>query len=181
MNASAKSQASGFSLIELMIGLVIMGIILAAAAPNMHKWILNSQIRNAAESIQNGMQQARAQAIARNTNVEFVLSAVAVNDQTSWVIEEVGGTPFDRRLSSEGSQSVKRTILPAGTTTITFDNTGRPLAVNPTGATPRITSITLDSTVLGTADSNDLSVTVDFSGSIKMCDPNASYPNPRAC
>ena len=44
----------GFSMIELMVGLVILAMLMALGAPSFNNWILNSQIRNAAEELQNG-------------------------------------------------------------------------------------------------------------------------------
>ena len=60
-------------MIEMMIGVALLGILFGLAAPNFKAWLMNSRIRNAAESIQNGLQRARAEAVAQNTNVEFVL------------------------------------------------------------------------------------------------------------
>lgn len=175
LNVISKSRSLGFSLVELMIGVVILGLLLSFAVPSMRSWILNAQIRNAAESIVSGLQQARAEALARNTPVAFVLRPVAGKDSTSWDVFVVGNpVAIASRLSSEGSDSVSRT--PAGQTAVTFDSAGMPIDLPPAGTL----TIGLDSTILLTADSNDLNVVIDFSGSVRMCDPNASTP-PRAC
>ena len=63
----------GFSLIEMMIAVVIVGLLLMAGVPAYTTWIQNLQIRTGAEAILNGMQLARAEAVRRNTNVRFVL------------------------------------------------------------------------------------------------------------
>jgi type IV fimbrial biogenesis protein FimT len=165
----------GFSLVELMIGVAIIGLLMSFAAPNLRDWFLNAQIRNAADSILNGMQQARAEALAQSVSVAFVLQPEVGKDTTSWDIFVVGSTvAIASRLSSEGSDSVKRTVTPGGATTVTFDFAGMPLAGG-------ITSVTLDSTVLSAAASKDLTVTVGVSGSTRMCDPNVASPSPRAC
>ena len=176
LSAFPKIRALGFSLVELMIGIAILGILLAAAIPSYRSWILNSQIRNAAESIQNGLQRARTEALKQNTFVSFVLGA---GNDSSWSVLPGGGpvplgAPIDSRLSSEGSKSVVLTPVPAGATTVTFDLMGRPLAGGLTG-------VGVDSTILPAASSQDLSVTIGLGGNIKMCDPNVSSPNPRAC
>jgi type IV fimbrial biogenesis protein FimT len=168
LNTKPKSRSLGFSLIELMIGVVIMGLLLAVAAPNMRNWILNSQIRNAADSIVNGLQQARGEALARNTSVSFVLDN---GNNTSWNVYVVGSdAAIASRSSSEGSESVVRDVHPAGATSVVFDNSGLP---NAPGA-GRISYINLDSTILTADQSNDLRVEIDFSGSVRMCDPNVS-------
>jgi type IV fimbrial biogenesis protein FimT len=61
----------GVSLIELSIGLTIMAILLALGIPGFGAWIQNTRIRTAAESVQNGLQLARAEAVRRNTDVQF--------------------------------------------------------------------------------------------------------------
>ena len=65
---------------ELLIGIAIIGILLALAAPNFAVWIQNSKIRTAAESIQNGLQLARAEAVRRNAQVRFQLTTTLDND-----------------------------------------------------------------------------------------------------
>jgi len=84
----------GFSLIELMIGLVIMGILFTAGAPAFSDWIQNVRIRNSAESILNGLQLARAEAVRRNAPVRFQLTnsitntctIPAVDSPPNWVV-----------------------------------------------------------------------------------------------
>ncbi|MGB8337674.1 MAG: GspH/FimT family pseudopilin [Burkholderiales bacterium] len=61
----------GFTLIELMIVVVIMGIVLAMGIPNFRTWIENGRIRTGAESVFNGLNLARSEAIRRNESVQF--------------------------------------------------------------------------------------------------------------
>jgi type IV fimbrial biogenesis protein FimT len=75
------SIQSGVSLIELMIGLVIVAVLFALGAPSFSTFIQNSKVRNAAEAIQNGLSLARAEAVRRNTNVRFVLGT-----GSSWTV-----------------------------------------------------------------------------------------------
>ncbi len=69
----------GFSLIELMVGLALLGIILMLAMPSFVSMMHNMRIRNSAESILAGLQAARVQALQRNTRVEFLLMNEAVD------------------------------------------------------------------------------------------------------
>lgn len=175
LNVAPKSRFVGFTLIELLIGIMIMAILLGLAMPSFQIWLQNAQIRNAAESIQNGLQRARAEAVGRNTNVEFVLGT-----GSSWVVRLAGGADIESRSSSEGSQNVTATVTPAGATTVTFNNFGGALATN-ADASVRIQQIELDSSVLPAANSQELRVTIGLGGNVRMCDPNAPASSPRAC
>ena len=65
----------GFSLIELIIAVAIMGILLSLAAPTFSAYLRNIKLRSAAEVFLAGVQLARSEAIRMNTPVEFLLTA----------------------------------------------------------------------------------------------------------
>lgn len=175
LNAIPKSRSCGFSLIELMIGIVVLAVLMGLAVPSFQIWLQNSQIRNAAESIQNGLQRARAEAVGRNTNVEFVLGA-----GSSWTVRLAGGADIESRPSSEGSRNATVAVIPAGATTVTFNNFGGVRATNADASVP-FTQVELDTSVIAAADSQELRVTIGAGGNIRMCDPNAPVSSPRAC
>lgn len=62
----------GVSLVEIMVAVSIVAIMFAAAAPSFSSWIQNTKIRNAAESMQNGLNLAKSEAVHRNTATQFV-------------------------------------------------------------------------------------------------------------
>jgi type IV fimbrial biogenesis protein FimT len=66
-------RTRGFTLIELMIGLVLLGVIVMLALPSFVSMVHNMRLRNSAESILTGLQTARSQALQRNGRVEFLL------------------------------------------------------------------------------------------------------------
>ena len=167
-----KSGNSGFSLVELMIGMVVLAILMAIAVPGFRTMIQNSQIRNAAESVVNGLQRARAEAVARNTNVAFVLGT-----KSSWAVGLV--TPasgIESRPAEEGSRDVTLTVLPVGATTVTFNNLGG--VVSNADASPSLTQF--DFTAAG--GDRSLRVTIGVGGNARMCDPALAVgSSPRAC
>lgn len=176
LNALPNARPFGFSLIELMVGVSIMAILATVAMPNFQIWLQNSQIRTAAESVSSGLQRARAEAVARNTNVTFT-----VWTDSSWTISVVApASVIESRSASEGSKNVTRTVLPADATTITFNNFGGVVANADASAT--FTQVEFDSPVLPAAESKELRVTIGAGGNARMCDPNlAAGSSPRAC
>jgi type IV fimbrial biogenesis protein FimT len=68
-------MAKGFSLIELVVTIVVLMAVSMLAVPAFQSAIGNSQIRTVTESIKNGLQQARVEAIKRNTQIRFTLQA----------------------------------------------------------------------------------------------------------
>ncbi len=66
--------AAGFSLVELVVGLAIVGVLLAVGAPAVGTYLANEKILATAQSFMSGLQQARAESIRRNTRAEFFMT-----------------------------------------------------------------------------------------------------------
>lgn len=194
LNPAPNPAQSGFSLAELMIGIAILGILASVAAPNFRIWMQNSQIRNAAESIVNGLQLARTTAVTRNSNTQFVLCAPP---DSSWDVlvasptainqpcaaDDAGAPGWERvqRRSSEGSRNATITTVNPGTRIATFDGFGVALANNPFDGSPRFTQLDVDSSAISPQESADLRILLNAGGSTRMCDPNAPVASSRAC
>jgi type IV fimbrial biogenesis protein FimT len=161
-----------------MITIAVLAILMTLALPGMGKWMRNGQIRTAAESLQNGLQQARNEAARRNVAVEFVLGP-----GSGWTIQLANvGTVLESR--SDGSDQVVYVSAPANATTVTFDGMGRRMTANAAGGGPVLTQICVDlpPAVLPAADTRDLELDVSMSGSVRMCDPKVPSPtDTRVC
>lgn len=159
-----------------MIGLVVLGILLMVGLPSYSAWIQNTQIRTAAESILNGMQLTRVEAVRSNTNVQLVFGAAS-----SWTVSVPGGAQIQTRTRDEGSQNVTVAMTPAGATTITFNALGRVVANADASASITRVDVDMPVAILSAAESRDLRITVSAGGNIRMCDPNVVAPDPRSC
>lgn len=161
-------QQSGFSLVELLVTIGIIGIIVTIALPSYTQFIANTQIRSTAESISNGLQVARAEAIKRNANVSFTLA-----NNTSWIV----GCPtvtancptlIQQKPAKEGaSGTITLTII--GTNTVSFTGLG-----TTTSTTGQMTQVTVDNSSITAAESKDLRITIGIGGNARVCDPNVS-------
>lgn len=168
----------GFSLIELMVSITIVALFVLLAMPTFSAWLMNTKIRTAAESISNGLLVARNEAVRRNANVQFVLGS-----GSSWSVscQAVAPacpdlTPIQSRSTGDGSDSTI-TVAANNGTTIVFNSFG--LMIAPVVAVGDIVSFDVDGP--NTTESRELRVMIRSGGSIRMCDPQVTGTDPRAC
>ncbi len=172
-----KHKSAGFTLIELMMVVVLLGIVASVGFPYFRTMLINSQIRNATESVVNGLQKARAEAVARNTNVSFTLGA-----GSSWTVSVVNpASTIESRNSSEGSAIVTLNAVASdatAATTVTFNNWGGVVA---NAVAPLLPVAKIDLTAVG--GDRPLRVTINpTGGATRMCDPSLFLAsNPRGC
>jgi len=164
----------GLTLIETVIGICILGLLVVGALPNFSIFMQNTRTRNTAESILNGMQLARGEAIRRNSNVQFVLNG------STWAVSVArSGQQIQSRPAGESIASTQVTVTPLGASTLTFNSLGR-VVLNADGSAA-ISQIDVDSTSIAPPDSRPMRTTVGIGGNIRMCDPQVGSTDPRAC
>ncbi|MDP2792887.1 MAG: GspH/FimT family pseudopilin [Sulfurisoma sp.] len=73
MKAFQRGAVSGFSLVEVMIGIVIFGILLSLGLPAFSRLIADMRLRNQAEYVLSGLQLAKGEALKRNATIRFQL------------------------------------------------------------------------------------------------------------
>jgi len=61
-----RGDASGFSMVELLITLVLFGIVLAIAIPSYRGWVDNSNLKGAGRTLSSDFYESRARAMAEN-------------------------------------------------------------------------------------------------------------------
>jgi type IV fimbrial biogenesis protein FimT len=142
--------------------------------PSFTQMLRNSQVRGAAESVANGIQRARAEAVARNSKVQFTLAA-----DTSWYVDYVATPNPAARLDSRdntSSAAATITVLPAAATTITFNQLGQVVTPNADTSLP-LTQVSF----AATGSNLNLRVTIGAGGNARVCDPSLPTSNVRAC
>jgi type IV fimbrial biogenesis protein FimT len=203
----AAHNQYGVSLLELMIAIALGSILLMLGIPSFKSWIQNTQVRTAAESILNGMQVARTEAVRRNTNVRFTLHDVT--GMVTWSVDCVTVVPMQAdgyecplgiqsRSGNEGSSNARagistaalpspipasyfNTALAAGAGLpdgVTFNGLGQVVPAIPAGSD--ITWISVTNSLSSTA--RPMVIVVQTGGQIRMCDPAiALSSNPQGC
>jgi type IV fimbrial biogenesis protein FimT len=191
------------SLIEVLIGLAIMGVLLAIGLPNMAVWLNNSQIRTAGETMLAGLTLARVEAVRRNQIVRFQLvdnltaSCAIVQAGASWVVslddpsdacdqapsDTVAPRIIQTRSSAEGTPRVVVAAATAGT--VHFNGLGR---VTSPGGAANMTQLALSNPTGGTCEHVDggdmrcLRINIAVGGEARMCDPAVTdATDPRKC
>jgi type IV fimbrial biogenesis protein FimT len=181
----------GFTIIELMIGIALVGLLVMIGLPNFTAWMQNTQIRNAAESILNGIQVARTEAVRRNRAVRLDLTTpgtsdwqVRINTPPALVGAPLEPDPVQARVGKEGSATAA--VASGGANTITFNGVGWVIPnADGTNSITRV-DVTAGPTVSSGVVTRRLSIIVGTNGTVRMCDPDpnlltASPPDPRAC
>jgi type IV fimbrial biogenesis protein FimT len=179
MRRAPRARSRGMTLIELMIGVAILGALVMIALPNFREMLRNYEVRAAAESVANGLHRARTEAITKNASVHFLLGS-----GTAWTVDYVNkpvmtDPPLDSRASNEGSPNASLTALASDLATaanrITFNNLGQVVAN--ADASPAIARVN----VTGAEATQTLRITIGAGGNARVCDPSLPAGNVRAC
>ena len=175
------NKQMGFTLIEMMVAMAVLAIVVSMALPSFRLMIANTQIRSVAESVRNGLQLARAEAVKRNESVIFTLNA-----DRSWqlgcvnVVIDLDGDGRDdcpavimqKGIKEGGGRAV--TVVGAGQATFTSLGTLAPIV-------GQLVRVDFTSTTVATG-TTPLRITLGTGGNARMCDPSiAAAADARSC
>ena len=122
------TRIAGFTIIELMIVMVIVGVMVSLAGPSMRDLIIRTRLKSAASDLHQSLMYARSEAIMRNAAVQVV-----PNNTSDWALGwsvkvQAGGTVLSVQdaypnVNFRTANSAYTTVSPLAA--ITFSGTGR--------------------------------------------------------
>lgn len=110
------AKQSGFTLLELMITIAIVGIVAAIAYPSMQEVLAAQRVRAASSALHEALLMARAEAVKRNTDINFATTGLG----DGWSVQ----VKTDRTIILSQSSLAGVTFDPANPT-IEFNSRGR--------------------------------------------------------
>lgn len=116
----SPATCTGFTLIELMIGLVVLTILVGIAIPSYQGLIANQRVRATTTDLHSSLILARSEAIKRNKQV--TVAPAASGWSSGWKITPVGGTALLDKVLAGGVGIVGSGV---GAAAFTFSASGR--------------------------------------------------------
>ncbi len=167
---------AGYTVVELVVFMALVVTVSVLGLPALQSATGNAQTRAVAESVLHGLQQARVEAIKRNTAIQFVL-----NSDSSWqlgcvVVSASCPALLSSKTAKEGS-AVPLSIQ-ANALSVRFSSFG---SLDP-ALTPALAQVEVSNPAVPVAERKSLRVLLAAGGDSRMCEPAVQTTgDPRAC
>lgn len=199
MLSTPLRRGAGFTIIELVITIALIGILMVMVLPAMGKWMADAHLRAAAESLTTAIRLTQSTAVARGRTSLFALTSATPPVVTStpaanasnWFAElnVLGGSDETQATlgmilkSTEGTQH--GVTIADGPALLCFNAVGRQttLAAGANSLATACTAADTYYTVSNTRASRSFRVYVYTGGRVRMCDAakTLSATNPDGC
>ncbi|MEX1080645.1 MAG: GspH/FimT family pseudopilin [Halofilum sp. (in: g-proteobacteria)] len=94
------SRHTGFTLIELMISLIVLGVVVTVAIPNLQGYMLQNRVKTAAQDMFTSLLYARSEAVKRDARV-YMIPADADDWSEGWIVTQEEDRTFDECQDGE--------------------------------------------------------------------------------
>jgi|EndMetStandDraft_4_1072995.scaffolds.fasta_scaffold256352_2 type IV fimbrial biogenesis protein FimT len=176
----------GFTLIELVVTIALLGVLFSLAVPSFSAWINNAKVRSVADSLQNGLRVAQAESMRRNrqvvfslTNAQPALGAAATANGKYWSVQTVAqfsDTAAEFLQGGALSDVASGVTITSPAVAVCFNSNGR-LTTNATATgvpNANCAAANAEFVIAKPGADRSLSVRVGLGGQVRMCDPQRS-------
>lgn len=189
----SRRASAGFTLLELMFTVTILGALVMIAVPSFEQIMASRQTTSAAQSLAASLRKAQAEATRLNRNVEVLMTTstptaanvasaapAAASTATGWMVRVQDATSAAEFLAGESRERFGKGITTAGSlSSIVFTPMGRVLDVS--SGTPLMLAAPRIVQFNHAAQSMRFCTYVTPGGSIRVCDSAAAPGTNSAC
>ena len=93
-----QRRARGFTLIELITVITVMGVLVSVALPSFREFVANQRIRNVSFDLMAALTLARSEAVTRNRSIDLKKTGTAWNE--GWTVNDGTNTLHNQQAST---------------------------------------------------------------------------------
>ena len=186
---SQRWAQRGFTLVELAVTMMLVGILTALALPPVMEWVAISRLRAAAEALQSSVRFAQAEALRRSRSTALVLShqspqvgATPVNNGQRWWVQTLlrsGEQASEQQFLQNSTEPASMNVVMEGPAVLCFNAIGRQVSLSGVSnglgfdcTAPSTTTTYTSYTFTNTRTTRRMRVQVGLGGEVRMCNPD---------